>query len=112
MYYPVFRDHDVHSCKKCKHEKTQEGSNCMSGSTGRSKVHGAVVLFWKAVQTRAAGGSIAISCASYEPHWFNHSTHRKECIPKLQEINILNKNPAYGRHQLSRPMRIVGPIQI
>ena len=22
------------------------------------------------------------------------------------------KNPAYGRHQLSRPMRIVGPIQI
>ena len=21
------------------------------------------------------------------------------------------KNPAYGRHQLSRPMRIVGPIQ-
>ena len=25
---------------------------------------------------------------------------------------LLNKNPAYGRHQLSRPMRIVGPIQI
>ena len=24
----------------------------------------------------------------------------------------LKKNPAYGRHQLSRPMRIVGPIQI
>ena len=24
----------------------------------------------------------------------------------------LTKNPAYGRHQLSRPMRIVGPIQI
>ena len=22
------------------------------------------------------------------------------------------KNPAYGRHQLSQPMRIVGPIQI
>ena len=22
------------------------------------------------------------------------------------------KNPAYGRHQLSRPMRIIGPIQI
>ena len=21
------------------------------------------------------------------------------------------KNPAYGRHQLSRPMRIIGPIQ-
>ena len=25
---------------------------------------------------------------------------------------ILMKNPAYGRHQLSRPMQIVGPIQI
>ena len=25
---------------------------------------------------------------------------------------LLNKNPAYGRHQLSRLMRIVGPIQI
>ena len=24
----------------------------------------------------------------------------------------LTKNPAYGRHQLSRPMRIVGQIQI
>ena len=23
-----------------------------------------------------------------------------------------NNNPAHGRHQLSRPMRIVGPIQI
>ena len=26
-------------------------------------------------------------------------------------IEPSNKNPAYGRHQLSRPMRIVGPIQ-
>ena len=25
---------------------------------------------------------------------------------------IGRKNPAYGRHQLSRPMRIVGPINI
>ena len=25
---------------------------------------------------------------------------------------LSDKNPAYGRHQLSRPMRIVGPIQI
>ena len=25
---------------------------------------------------------------------------------------LLEKNPAYGRHQLSRPIRIVGPIQI
>ena len=30
-----------------------------------------------------------------------------------QLINVdLLKNPAYGRHQLSRPMLIVGPIQI
>ena len=28
----------------------------------------------------------------------------------LMLYNII-KNPAYGRHQLSRPMRIVGPIQ-
>ena len=28
------------------------------------------------------------------------------------KIHSLKKNPAYGRHQLSRPMRIVGPIQI
>ena len=27
-------------------------------------------------------------------------------------FNIERKNPAYGKHQLSRPMRIVGPIQI
>ena len=27
-----------------------------------------------------------------------------------EEYNV--KTPAYGRHQLSRPMRIVGPIQI
>ena len=26
--------------------------------------------------------------------------------------NTVKKNPAYGRHQLSRPIRIVGPIQI
>ena len=26
-------------------------------------------------------------------------------------MNNTQKNPAYGRHQLSRPMRIVGPIQ-
>ena len=25
---------------------------------------------------------------------------------------LLVKNPAYGRHQISRPMRIVGPIQV
>ena len=26
-------------------------------------------------------------------------------------LNARIKNPAYGRHQLSRPMRIEGPIQ-
>ena len=29
---------------------------------------------------------------------------------KVQSVQI--KNPAYGRHQVSQPMRIVGPIQI
>ena len=48
--------------------------------------------------------------------------HLKCQFEDLAEINIillfnhtyylLNKNPAYGRHQLSRPMRIIGPIQI
>ena len=32
-------------------------------------------------------------------------------IPHLVTINIYGKNPAYGRHQISWPMRIVGPIQ-
>ena len=27
-------------------------------------------------------------------------------------LGFVLKNPAYGRHQLSRPMQIVGPIQI
>ena len=39
-----------------------------------------------------------------------------KAIPKkgISECKIHNqeKNPAYGRHQLSRPMRIIGPIQI
>ena len=30
----------------------------------------------------------------------------------VQNDNKEDKNPAFGRHQLSRPMRIVGPIQI
>ena len=29
----------------------------------------------------------------------------------IQKSQSLKKNPAYGRHQLSRPMRIEGPIQ-
>ena len=31
---------------------------------------------------------------------------------KHSNENTSKKNPAYGRHQFSRPMRIVGPIQI
>ena len=40
------------------------------------------------------------------------------CLKVDWQLNIVfctnyeRKNPAYGRHQLSRPMRIVGPIQI
>ena len=30
----------------------------------------------------------------------------------LENMTLRIKNPTYGRHQLSRPMRIVGPIQI
>ena len=32
--------------------------------------------------------------------------------PKSVDALFVRKNPAYGRHQLCRPMRIVGPIQI
>ena len=28
------------------------------------------------------------------------------------ELVFMSKNPAYGRHQLSQQMRIVGPIQV
>ena len=38
-----------------------------------------------------------------------HSTLTQEDCDSLERVQ---KNPAYGRHQLSRPMRIVGPIQI
>ena len=31
---------------------------------------------------------------------------------KVHMRTLVKKNPAYGRHQLSQPMRIVGPIQI
>ena len=30
----------------------------------------------------------------------------------IRQIHCLIKNPAYGRHQLSRLMRIIGPILI
>ena len=39
---------------------------------------------------------------------FFYDTSSKSVIKK----KVLSKNPAYGRHQLCRPMRIVGPIQI
>ena len=32
-------------------------------------------------------------------------------IDWFQSLNESFKNPAYGRHRISRPMRIVGPIQ-
>ena len=32
--------------------------------------------------------------------------------PNLGQKGTFKKNPAYGRHQLTRPMRIGGPIQI
>ena len=49
-------------------------------------------------------------------HWpLYHITRSRPLIgqplpPPPSESSF--KNPAYGRHQLSRPMRIVGPIQI
>ena len=43
------------------------------------------------------------------------TTSQCNCMTKqhhLQElVNWREKNPAYGRHRISRPMRIVGPIQ-
>ena len=33
-------------------------------------------------------------------------------LSEYLKVVIESKNPAYGRHQLSRPMRIIGPIQI
>ena len=33
-------------------------------------------------------------------------------IDKTARMHVGSKNPAYGTHQLSRPMRIIGPIQI
>ena len=44
----------------------------------------------------------------YHLHFVNHTFM---CICS-GEFVLYEKNPAYGRHQLSRPMRIIGPIQI
>ena len=35
-----------------------------------------------------------------------------EILTKAVKVRLITRNPAYGRHQLSRPMRRVGPIQI
>ena len=42
------------------------------------------------------------------PHYI-----RKTPSAKVRPFFVVEnkKNPAYGRHQLSRPMRIIGPIQ-
>ena len=40
------------------------------------------------------------------------AVHKKRKLKLKIERDPSMKNPAYGRHQLSRPMRIVGPIQI
>ena len=45
--------------------------------------------------------------------WALHMQHVFSCYSwKFLYNSCFKKNPAYGRHQLSRPMRIVGPIQI
>ena len=49
------------------------------------------------------------------PQKVSTKSYHKKCSPKVSKIEIHKKclkNPAYGRHQLSRPMRIIGPIQI
>ena len=61
--------------------------------------------------------------ANAAPVHHNHELPRKPilgtCWLRCQQTSVAlhvlieaePKNPAYGRHQLSRPMRIVGPIQ-
>ena len=49
------------------------------------------------------GGSMGLFINDNLPTPLAHDTH--------DTLNRRNKNSAYGRHQLSRPMRIVGPIQ-
>ena len=40
----------------------------------------------------------------------NFTLQTIQFMPSVSEN--LSKNPAYGKHQVSRPMRIIGPIQI
>ena len=45
-------------------------------------------------------------------HQDEHTARPEPGHEQMQHSNEEKKNPAYGRHQLSRPMRIIGPIQI
>ena len=40
----------------------------------------------------------------------NADSRTDTILERLRDLS--KKNPAYGKHQLSRPMRILGPIQI
>jgi hypothetical protein len=55
---------------------------------------------------------------NYPHHTYQHTRNFWETFTLLSTliprriIKTPSLNPAYGRHQLSRPMRILGPIQI
>ena len=44
--------------------------------------------------------------------WFSENSFSHNINSIAIKLRFSKKNPAYGRHQLSRPMRIIGPIQI
>ena len=44
--------------------------------------------------------------------WYGFISQYKNVLKCQPKVAYLHKNHAYGRHQLSRPMRIIGPIQI
>ena len=57
--------------------------------------------------------------SSFSLHCYFQFARTYNCIAKVIILGHIvdqgrrkKKNPAYGRQQLSRPMRIVGPIQI
>ena len=62
-----------------------------------------------------------INFTNYEGHEVSEQNHLnqnkgidesdKAIVSEMLNVQANNKNPAYGRHQLSRPMRIEGPIQ-
>ena len=55
---------------------------------------------------------------NYPHHTYQHTRNFWETFTLLSTliprriIKTPSLNPAYGRHQLSRPMRVLGPIQI